>query len=213
MRTPNLALGAVCAALPILPAPVHAGDDPFADEVIAYDQGANPAPGYTDPATALCSPQRFTGEGVFPSVVSPFSPPFGIDEIVSVGAGGHLIVRFDAPVTDDPVNPYGIDLLIYDKVTKRALPLQIKNRAKFDNAKAQTVQFDVRKSTFSERGGSHLLAVLLDKSKFVCGWLVPMSDLQNVARANRAKFSAIAKNKPDCWYRQAAYNMARGLKY
>jgi hypothetical protein len=113
MRTPNLALGAVCAALPILPAPAHAGDDPFADDVIAYDQGANPAPGYTDPNTALCSPQRFTGEGVYPSVVSPFSPPFGIDEIVSVGAGGHLIVRFDAPVTDDPGNPYGIDLLIF----------------------------------------------------------------------------------------------------
>ncbi|MHC5008863.1 MAG: hypothetical protein ACYTGF_16060, partial [Planctomycetota bacterium] len=113
MRTPILALGAVCAALPILPAPAHAGDGPFADDVVAYDQGANPAPGYTDPQTALCSPQRFTGEGVFPSVVSPFSPPFGIDEIVSIGAGGQLIVRFDAPVTDDPGNPYGIDLLIF----------------------------------------------------------------------------------------------------
>jgi len=113
MRTRNLALGAVCAALPILPAPAHAGDDPFADDWIFYDQGANPAPGYTDPQTALCAPQRFTGEGVFPSVVSPFSPPFGIDEIVSVGAGGHLIVRFDTPVTDDPGNPFGIDLLIF----------------------------------------------------------------------------------------------------
>jgi hypothetical protein len=113
MRTPALALGAVCAALHILAAPAPAGDDPFADESVSYDQGANPAPGYTDPQTALCSPQRFTGEGVFPAVVSPFSPPFGIDEIVSIGAGGHLVVRFDTPVTDDPGNPYGIDLLIF----------------------------------------------------------------------------------------------------
>jgi hypothetical protein len=108
-----LALGAVCAALQALAAPALAGDDPFADQVVAYDEGANPAPGYTDPLAALCAPQRFTGEGVFPSVVSPFSPPFGIDEIVSIGAGGHLVVRFDTPVTDDPGNPYGIDLLIF----------------------------------------------------------------------------------------------------
>jgi hypothetical protein len=45
--------------------------------------------------------------------VSVFNPPFGIDEIVSVGAGGHLEVRFDTPVTDDPANPFGIDLLIF----------------------------------------------------------------------------------------------------
>ncbi|MHC4211308.1 MAG: hypothetical protein ACYSWT_16525 [Planctomycetota bacterium] len=113
MRTSILALGAVCAALQVLAAPARAGDDPFADQIVAYDQGANPAPGYTDPSTALCSPERFTGEGVYPSVVSPFSPPFGVDEIVSIGAGGHLVVRFDTPVTDDPANPFGIDLLIF----------------------------------------------------------------------------------------------------
>jgi hypothetical protein len=113
MRSPILALGAVCATVPVITAPARAGDDPFADEVISYDPGANPAPGYTDPQTALCAPQRFTGEGVFPSVVSPFSPPFGIDEIVSIGAGGRLIVRFVTPVTDDPGNPFGIDLLIF----------------------------------------------------------------------------------------------------
>jgi len=30
--------------------------------------------------------------------------------------------------------------------------------------------------------------------------------------AYRARFTAIAKNKFDCWYRQTAYNIARGLK-
>ncbi|MHC4218473.1 MAG: hypothetical protein ACYSU7_08455 [Planctomycetota bacterium] len=113
MRSLILALGAVCATVPVITAPARAVDDPFADEVISYEPGANPAPGYTDPLTALCAPQRFTGEGVLPSVVSPFSPPFGIDEIVSIGAGGHLVVRFDTPVTNDPGNPFGIDLLIF----------------------------------------------------------------------------------------------------
>jgi hypothetical protein len=110
MRPATCALGAVCAALPAAAAPA---DDPFADAWIAYDAGANPAAGYTDPAAALCRPQRFTGEGVLPGVVSPFNPAFGLDEIVSIGAGGQLVVRFDTPVTDDPDNPFGIDLLIF----------------------------------------------------------------------------------------------------
>ncbi len=111
MLTRILAVGAITALF--MARPLLAGDDPFADQVISYGQGSNAAPGYTDAATTLGSPERFTGEGVFPGVVSVFNPPFGTDEIVSIGAGGHLEVRFDTPVTDDPANPFGIDLLIF----------------------------------------------------------------------------------------------------
>lgn len=90
-----------------------AGDDPFADAVISYEQGENASPAYTNPATVLGSPERFTGEGIFPGVVSAFNPAFGIDEIVSIGAGGELIVRFNSPITNDPNNLYGIDLIIF----------------------------------------------------------------------------------------------------
>jgi hypothetical protein len=90
-----------------------AQDDPFADAVISYDPGSDPAPGYTDPETALGSPERFTGEGVFPGVVSAFNPPYGLDEVVSLGAAGQLVVQFNAPIIDDPNNLYGIDLLIF----------------------------------------------------------------------------------------------------
>ena len=93
--------------------PVQAGDDPFADDWVSYDEGTNPARGYTDPKTSLGPPERFTGEGVFPGVVSAFNPPFLPDEIVSIGADGHLVVQFNTPVTDDPANPFGIDLLIF----------------------------------------------------------------------------------------------------
>ena len=31
-------------------------------------------------------------------------------------------------------------------------------------------------------------------------------------KAKRARFPQIAKNKFDCWYRQAAYNISKGLK-
>ncbi len=114
MMTGNCAMFFVCAAaFAALDAAAGAGDDPFADALISYDPGANPAPGYTDPLTALGPPERFTGEGVFPGVVSVFNPAFGIDEIVSIGAGGHLIVQFNTPITDDPRNPFGIDLLVF----------------------------------------------------------------------------------------------------
>ena len=59
------------------------------------------------------SPERFTGEGVFPQVVSVFNGPWGTDEIVSIGAGGQLVLKFNTPVTDDPNNSYGIDLLVF----------------------------------------------------------------------------------------------------
>ena len=89
------------------------GDDPWADAVVYYDPGSNPAPGYTTPSTALGAPERYTGEDVWPGVVSPFNPPWGLDEIVSLGAGGSLVLRFDTPVEDDPDNLHGIDLLVF----------------------------------------------------------------------------------------------------
>lgn len=90
------------------------GADPWADGVVSFDAGSNPAPSYNDPGAVLGSPERFTGELTpFPSVVSPLSPPFGTDELVSIGAGGHLTVRFDEPIVDDGANPFGIDLLIF----------------------------------------------------------------------------------------------------
>ena len=91
----------------------HAEDIPFAVAAISYDPGVGGAPGYTDVHSILGPPERFTGEGIFPSVVSEFSPPYGTDEILSIGSGGHVVVVFNQPVTDDPNNLYGIDLLIF----------------------------------------------------------------------------------------------------
>jgi hypothetical protein len=65
----------------------------YAAAVASYNAGTTPAAGFTAPATALGSPERLTGEGSFPSVVSPFSPPFLASEIVSVGEGGHITLR------------------------------------------------------------------------------------------------------------------------
>ncbi len=104
-----LAATAIGAAAPL----VRADADPFADVVVSFEAGVDPHPSYPDPATVLGSPERFTGEGIFPGVVSAFNPAWGVDEIVSIGRGGFLVVAFNCPVTDDPRNRFGIDLIIF----------------------------------------------------------------------------------------------------
>ncbi|HMQ15461.1 MAG TPA: hypothetical protein PKC49_05750 [Phycisphaerae bacterium] len=93
------------------------GGNPWADEVISYVPGSNPSFGFTNPLTVLGSPERFTGEedfgGEYASAVTPFNTAFGSDEILSIGAGGHVIVRFDEPITNDPSHLYGVDLIVF----------------------------------------------------------------------------------------------------
>lgn len=103
---------AIPASVSLAQPGVPAGS-PFASQVISYDPGSTAVPGFTDPTTALGSPERFTGEGVFPGVVSPFNPAFGTDELVSIGEGGHLTLSFDRPIVNDPANPFGIDLIVF----------------------------------------------------------------------------------------------------
>lgn len=103
----------VWAGLPALSVTALAGVDPWADQVIDYSPGSNANPAYLDSTTTLGSPERFTGEGFFPSVVSIFSPAYGADELVSIGEGGALTVRFDQPVVDDPAHAFGVDLIVF----------------------------------------------------------------------------------------------------
>ena len=89
------------------------GQSHWAVEVIDFDAGTTGTPGFDNPATALGEPERFTGEGVFPGVVSPFNPAFGTDELVSIGEGGHLTVRFDRPINNNGSHLFGVDLIIF----------------------------------------------------------------------------------------------------
>ncbi|HMN97174.1 MAG TPA: hypothetical protein PKC43_11850 [Phycisphaerales bacterium] len=86
---------------------------PFAAKVIAFAPGAGGAAGYDNPLAVLGEPTRFTGVGLFPSVVSPFSPAFLPGEILSIGVGGWIELAFEAPVIDDPSNPFGVDLILF----------------------------------------------------------------------------------------------------
>ncbi|CAG0976320.1 hypothetical protein PHYC_01521 [Phycisphaerales bacterium] len=92
----------------------YGGDSPYAATVVSYSPGLVPDPQYTNPGASLGEPERFTGEVFqFPGCVTPFNPPFGPEEIVSVGGTGSLILGFDHPVVDDPQNPFGLDFIVF----------------------------------------------------------------------------------------------------
>ncbi|MBL8963033.1 MAG: hypothetical protein KF787_09770 [Phycisphaeraceae bacterium] len=100
----------ILAALAAILAAGSSSAGTFAATVMDYDPGVGSAPGYDDPWTATGSATRVTG---FDLRVTPFNPPFQPTEIVSIGRGGWLTLAFDAPVHDNPANPFGIDLLIF----------------------------------------------------------------------------------------------------
>ena len=82
----------------------------FADRVVSYDPGIGYVAGFTNPATALGEPSRVNPFG---EATDPFDPPYGRDQIVSIGAGGSLVLQFDQPILNHPHNIYGLDFTIF----------------------------------------------------------------------------------------------------
>jgi len=86
--------------------------DPWADTLVSYDAGD--ATDYLDSAAALGEPSRTTA--AWPSgdeSVRMTVAPWQESEVLKIGNGGHLVVAFDNPVRNDPLNPYGVDLLVF----------------------------------------------------------------------------------------------------
>jgi hypothetical protein len=101
---------AAALALAALAPEAHAR---YADTVVGYAWGGG-EPGYNNPAAALGSPERMTGEGVWPGQVDPFNPPWLASEIVSIGpAGGYLTLGFSRPVRSDRGDGYAADLIVF----------------------------------------------------------------------------------------------------
>jgi len=71
----------------------------YAIEVVSYDAGSTPQKEFGTnlpfdiEASALGEPTRFTGQPPFEGAVTVFNPPFQRGELVSVGEGGHLVLR------------------------------------------------------------------------------------------------------------------------
>lgn len=90
-----------------LPPHMHAA------EVVEYEAGTNPAPGFTDPSVVLGPPSRYTANVPQPGVVSPFQPAHHPSQVVSIGAGGHIVLRFVPPITDDALHFHQCDLIVF----------------------------------------------------------------------------------------------------
>ncbi len=106
-----------------------------------------------------------------------------------VESGGRLSPF--APVADDD----GIDLLIYDKKSGRAMPVQVKSRTitlkkRGSQQRGNVVHFEVRAATFRSNRYAYLIAVLLseDASRIECAWLLPMRELPTIASARTSKY-------------------------
>ena len=103
----------LAGGLAVLTSAPALASDPYADRVVGYTSGTLFSATYDSSAAAVGSPTRFTGEGVYPSAVTPFNPAFLNTELVAVGEGGSLTLGFDEPVVDDPANPFGLDFIFF----------------------------------------------------------------------------------------------------
>lgn len=92
-------------------------DHPWADGVVRYNAGD--AVSYIDPNVVLGQPDRTTWESInFPSKEETVSiritePAWMGSQLLTIGQGGELVVSFARNVQNNPLNPFGIDLLVF----------------------------------------------------------------------------------------------------
>jgi hypothetical protein len=84
----------------------------YADSVVSYSPGTGFSPGFTNPVAALGEPSRAT-PGAFGGPVDPFDPAYLPSQLVSIGAGGWITVKFSRPILNHPRNRFGIDFIIF----------------------------------------------------------------------------------------------------
>lgn len=95
------------------------------------------------------------------------------------------------PLADD----HGIDLIVLDKVTRRSIAIQVKSA--MTNASRGTVQFDVRKQTYSMAKGEYLLMVVFEPARMAlaASWLIPMAVVPTVSTGLAEKYALVPSLK------------------
>ncbi len=82
----------------------------FAARVIDYHPGIGFAAGYTNTEAVLGEPSR---ANPFGDATQPFNPPYGKEQILSIGEGGSVTIQFDEPVHNGPHKPFNLDFIIF----------------------------------------------------------------------------------------------------
>ncbi len=127
--------------------------NPFAAAVISYEPGVGGSAALTNAAAALGAPATLIQDPVWgDSAVTPFNAPYLTDQIVSLGTGGSLTLRFDSPITNDP-HPFGLDFLVYGNTM-------------FNDAAWPNGQTDPAGSTFGECVGQTAVWVSENGAQF-----------------------------------------------
>jgi hypothetical protein len=98
----------------------------FAAEVVSYVEGTGADPDYLEPLNRFNDPNNALGRptidttgdnwNIQTSSITPVVSVYGAFryfELVAVGNGGELVVKFNHAVADDINNPYGIDLIVF----------------------------------------------------------------------------------------------------
>jgi hypothetical protein len=111
----------------------HYDPNDFATEVVSYTQGTGLSADWisgvlpNNPNNALGRPTLFTtGDGWNIPLdqqvpVVPVYQPFRYFEVVTVGIGGSLVLKFNHRVYHDRSNPYGIDFIIFGNAQQSIL--------------------------------------------------------------------------------------------
>lgn len=81
-----------------------------AARVVSYDPGLEYSTGFTNTSAVLGDISRVNP---FSDPVEPFNPPYGTQQILSVGEGGSVTIQFAEAVRNHPRNPFGVDLMIF----------------------------------------------------------------------------------------------------
>jgi hypothetical protein len=90
----------------------------YASEVISYTPGTGVATEFGTglpfslTSSALGEPSRVT-PGLFGGPVDPFAPAYLREQILSVGAGGSVTVKFAQPIRDSALNQFGVDFQVF----------------------------------------------------------------------------------------------------
>ncbi|MBT3912693.1 MAG: hypothetical protein HOF22_05795, partial [Verrucomicrobia bacterium] len=90
----------------------------FATEVVSYKSGVGFATdwstgaGYINKDAIVGPPTRET-PGEWGGPITPFSPPYLLDQILSIGVGGEVTLKFTKPIRDETLNPFGLDFLVF----------------------------------------------------------------------------------------------------
>ena len=116
------------------------------------------------------------------------------------------------PVADD----CGIDVLVYDKVSGRAIPLQLKGRTKTlkkagHEERGDTVHFEVRKVALREKRHTQLLAVLLNEemTRIETAWLIPLADFELLGTPKPEKIVIRPSRSPMTQDRFSQYRLSK----